>query len=101
MPFVDRHIHIIAPKILLCVGSVACKSLLRTQSSISELQRKQLVYHNPLERNPGSNPIPTFAFYHPAYLLRSPGQKRVVWKHMLRMKAFLLEYAGELCAHIV
>lgn len=86
LPFVDEHIQIVAPKIVVCVGAVACKSLLRTTQSISALQQTNLMYHNPL----GGKPIPTFAFYHPAYLLRSPGQKRVVWRNMLRMKTFLM-----------
>ena len=86
LPFVDEHIRIIQPKLLVCVGAVACKSLLRTMQSISALQQMNLTYQNPL----GGEPIPTFAFYHPAYLLRSPGQKRVVWRNMLRMKTFLM-----------
>lgn len=93
LPFVDRHIQIINPKILLCVGAVACKALLRSHDNVSVLQNSNLTYVSPIDQRS----IPAFAFYHPAYLLRSPGQKRTVWRHMLRMKAFLLarsEYAG-------
>ncbi|WP_165780624.1 uracil-DNA glycosylase [Holospora curviuscula] len=99
LPFVDRHIQIIKPKILLCVGSVACRALLRTQRNISVLQKSDLTYINPLNQDS----IPVFAFYHPAYLLRSPGQKRVVWYHMLRMKRRLLETPEyrELCTNII
>ncbi|ETZ07003.1 uracil-DNA glycosylase, family 4 [Holospora obtusa F1] len=87
LPFVDRHIQIICPKILLCVGAVACKALLRKQKNISILQNSDLSYVSPID----FRSIPVFAFYHPAYLLRSPGQKRIVWRHMLRMKAFLMK----------
>ena len=99
LPFVERHIQIIKPKILVCMGAVACKALLRTQSNISTLQNSALTYPVPVNQEL----IPVFAFYHPAYLLRSPAQKRVVWRHMLRMKALLLEkadYEG-LCNRII
>lgn len=90
LPFVERHIRIIAPKILLLVGSVACKALMRSTEGITLLQTKNLLYTQSLSANPKESlEIPAFAIYHPAYLLRSPNQKRVAWHQLLRLKKAL------------
>lgn len=85
LPFIERHISIIMPKVLVCIGGVACKSLLRSNDTIASLQGKPLLYTSSYL----SKPIQTFAIYHPAYLLRSPSQKRVAWQQLLKIKAFL------------
>ena len=84
LPFVERHIAMIAPKILVCVGAVASKALLRTGSSMSALHLPSvsITYHSSY----GLGPIAAFALYHPAYLLRSPGQKRIAWAQLLRIR---------------
>jgi uracil-DNA glycosylase family 4 len=87
LPFVERHIGIINPKLLICVGGVAYKSLTRSNASMTSVQGKIFDYACPyLPR-----PIKAMALYHPAYLLRSPGQKRTAWHQLLRIKAFLQE----------
>lgn len=88
LPFIERHIHIIKPKILICLGGVATKSLLRTTQSITSMQGKTMAYTlgDPLLE---PSVIPAFALYHPAYLLRSPGQKRTAWHQLLAIKHLL------------
>lgn len=78
-PFVERHIELVAPKILILVGGVSAKTILNTSTGIMKLRGKwQNFKTENLEQ-----PIKTIATYHPAFLLRSPGQKAAVWKDLL------------------
>lgn len=73
-PYLDRQIALVRPKIILAVGRIAAQQLLASDSPIGRM-RGQL-YHV------GPENIPTVVTYHPAYLLRSPGQKRKVWEDL-------------------
>ncbi|HCI48865.1 MAG: hypothetical protein A2977_03205 [Alphaproteobacteria bacterium RIFCSPLOWO2_01_FULL_45_8] len=84
-PFIERHIELINPKVLILVGGTAVKTLLKTNEGISKLRGKWLEY-----KSDGlAHPIPTMAIYHPAYLLRSPGKKKDVWMDLLKIKEAL------------
>ncbi len=83
LPFIERHIALVKPKILILCGGVSAKALLGTDESISRLRRRWHDYA-PLTPDIGiERPIPAIATYHPAYLLRTPSQKRAVWQDML------------------
>jgi uracil-DNA glycosylase len=85
LPCVERHIYLIQPRVLVCVGATAARTLLRSGLGISKLQGQFTPYKNPyMEKT-----IPCFSLFHPAYLLRSPGQKSVTWRNLLILKAFL------------
>ena len=71
LPFLERHITLAAPQILLLVGGLAASAVLTGHEGIMKLRGKWLEYSAGL-----SQPIPTIATFHPAYLLRSPAQKR-------------------------
>ncbi len=73
-PFLRRQIQLVAPRVILAVGRIAAQSLLKTGTPIGRLrgQRHQL---------PESQ-IPVVVTYHPAYLLRSPQQKRRAWEDL-------------------
>lgn len=86
LPFVERHISLVHPKILVLVGAVACKALLRTTQGISVLQGKQLFYESPYL----AEPLLAFPLYHPAYLLRSPGQKRATWRRLIALRDIVI-----------
>ncbi|MDE3038762.1 MAG: uracil-DNA glycosylase, partial [Pseudomonadota bacterium] len=58
---------------------------LSKDTSISRLRGKLYDYTNPYL----AAPVPTLVTYHPSYLLRSPGQKRLAWADMLMVKEFL------------
>jgi len=96
MPFIERHISLIAPKLIVFVGGVACKALLRTSRGISHFQGTELEYQNPYL----SKSIPGFALYHPSYLLRSPAHKKDAWKTLQIIREWLkrhcLAYVPEL-----
>ncbi len=79
MPYVEAHVSFIKPKVLLLLGSIAVKSLLNTSEGISRLRGKKNIYKN-------IDVIPTF---HPAYLLRSPGQKALAFRDFISLKKLL------------
>jgi len=84
-PFVERHIELIAPKVLVLVGAAAAQGLLQTTEGITRLRGRWFEY-----RSPGlPGPIPTLPIFHPAYLLRQPAQKRETWRDLLKLKARL------------
>jgi len=90
LPFIERHIALAAPKVLILCGGVSAKGLLGSGESISKLRGKFHDYH-PLTDGVSSNssPIPAIATYHPAYLLRTPSQKKFVWADMLMLRDHL------------
>lgn len=84
-PFVQKHVALIAPKILVFAGGVASTAMLKREQSVSRLRGKFYDYENPFL----AKPLPCMVFFHPAYLLRSPAQKRLAWSDLLKIKAWL------------
>ena len=86
LPFIERHIQLIKPEILIFCGGVAAKGLLGSADSVSKLRK---TWHNYLPQNTdiaeNIKPIPAIATYHPAYLLRTPVQKKAVWYDILTL----------------
>jgi uracil-DNA glycosylase family 4 len=87
VPFIQRHIELISPDYLIMVGGTSAKTLLDTKDGIMRLRGKWREY----KTDGLDHPIKTMAIFHPAYLLRSPGQKREVWKDLLVIKNSLLK----------
>ncbi len=89
LPFIERHIQLVKPKVLILCGGVAAKALLGQDKSISKLRN---CWHDyvPVTRGLGDDvePIPAIATYHPSYLLRTPRQKKLVWADMLALQNF-------------
>jgi uracil-DNA glycosylase len=73
-PFLADKLAVIQPKVILALGSVATQALLRTKEPIGKLRGRMHPYGNAVL-------IPTF---HPAFLLRNPGQdyKRMAWEDL-------------------
>ena len=92
LPFIERHIQLAQPKLIILCGGVSAKSLLGSGDSISRLRKR---WHDYLPQTPelreGASAIPAIATYHPAYLLRTPAQKKAVWADMLSVKQRLAE----------
>ena len=78
-PFLFRQLEVISPKVIVCLGAVAAKTLLRTNRGISQFRGQWLDYR-------GSKLMST---YHPAYLLRNPNAKGEVWKDLQKVMAVL------------
>lgn len=85
LPFIERHIQLIKPEILILCGGVAAKGLLNSSSSISRL-RKSWHDYKPQTESVGDFSCPAIATYHPSYLLRTPVQKKAVWADMLMIQ---------------
>ncbi|HEX7698510.1 MAG TPA: uracil-DNA glycosylase [Candidatus Acidoferrum sp.] len=78
-PFLLRQIDTIAPKVIVCLGAVAAKTLLQTNRGISQFRGEWLEFHG----------RKLLATYHPAYLLRNPAAKSEVWKDLQKVMAVL------------
>jgi DNA polymerase len=79
MPYVLKHISLIHPKLIVLLGGVAVKAILETNSPISHLRGSK-------SKVMGIDAIATF---HPAYLLRSPGQKAAVFRDFIAIKKIM------------
>jgi uracil-DNA glycosylase family 4 len=86
-PFVERLIELVGPEFLVALGGAAAKSLLARNESVGKLRGKWFPYSTP--RLP--RPVQATAIYHPAYLLRSPAQKRAAWRDLLAIKKKLAD----------
>jgi uracil-DNA glycosylase family 4 len=87
LPFVERHIELVDPDVLILLGGSSASALLARHEGIGKLRGKWHEYETPGL----SRPLPTFATFNPAYLLGSPTQKRDAWKDLLAIKAKLTE----------
>jgi DNA polymerase len=84
LPFTERHIALIKPKLLVLLGGVAAKSILRTKEGITRIRGRWVDYTPPLGSGL-TEPIPCLPIYHPAYLLRQPAAKRQAWNDVLTL----------------
>ena len=84
-PFVERHVVLVRPKVLVFVGAIAAKTLLDRSEGISRLRGRWFDY----TAAGHDAPFQATAIFHPAYLLRRPGQKRETWRDLLAIKARL------------
>lgn len=78
-PFLLRQLDVIGPKVIVCLGAVAAKTLLKTNRGISHFRGQWLDYRS----------SKLMATYHPAYLLRNPNAKPEVWKDLQKVMAVL------------
>jgi uracil-DNA glycosylase family 4 len=83
LPFIQRHIEIMQPAVIILAGGVAAKALLQTNQGITRLRGRWLDYTLPGLKAP----VPLLPMFHPAYLLRSPQQKGLAWADLLKLKA--------------
>lgn len=74
LPYLERQIALLKPSIMLAVGSVAAQNLLATDVPVGRLRGHVHAF--------GNARTPVVVTYHPAYLLRSPGEKRKVWEDL-------------------
>jgi uracil-DNA glycosylase family 4 len=77
LPFLHRHIELVQPKVLVLLGAVSVRHLLGTTEGIMRTRGRWLVYQT---ENQAVAAMPTL---HPAYLLRQPSAKRLVWRDLL------------------
>jgi uracil-DNA glycosylase len=71
LPYLERQIALLKPKIMLAVGRIAAQNLLRTEKTLGALRQQVHRF--------GVSQVPLVVTYHPAYLLRTPTEKRKAW----------------------
>lgn len=83
MPFLRAQLRVVAPEVVLVLGSVACRAVFQTTSGVTRLrgQWTELAWDGGRARA-----MPTF---HPAYLLRNPADKRKTFEDLLLVKQAL------------
>jgi uracil-DNA glycosylase family 4 len=81
LPYLHRQIELIAPRLMVAVGRIAAQNLLATDTPIGKLRGAVHRF--------GPRATPLIVTYHPAYLLRSPGEKRKAWIDLKFVRAEL------------
>ena len=81
--YLERQIEMIKPRLVLAVGRIAAQQLLHTDSPLGRLRGRAHSLHN--------GQVPLVVTYHPAYLLRSPSQKRKVWEDLCLARQIVQE----------
>jgi uracil-DNA glycosylase len=77
LPFITRQIELADPELLVCLGLPSAQTLLGVKTGITRARGSWFTYPRENGRT-----IPALAMLHPAYLLRSPSQKRLAWADM-------------------
>ncbi len=85
--YLQQQIALIQPRLILAVGRIAAQGLLQTTTAVGRLRSKTHYY--------GEQEIPLIVTYHPAYLLRSPLEKRKVWQDLQYAMSVYNESIGE------
>ena len=86
MPFIEKHIALVKPKILILSGGVAAKSLLASAQGITKLRGTWHSYTPQTNGiDIGDTHIDSLPTYHPSYLLRNPAQKKAAWLDLLKL----------------
>jgi DNA polymerase len=86
LPFLRNQIALLEPKIMLAVGRIAAQNLLATDAPLARLRGK--LHHF------GEAHTPLVITYHPAYLLRTPSDKRKAWEDLKFARATFQRLAG-------
>jgi uracil-DNA glycosylase len=85
LPFIKRQIELADPDILVCLGGPSAAALLGLTEGIRRSRGRWRVYHT------GTREIRAIATFHPAYLLRTPLEKRFAWRDFQAIRAALAE----------
>jgi DNA polymerase len=85
LPFILRQIELANPDVLVCLGGPAAQALLGVSEGIKRTRGRWFSFHT------GTREIRAVATFHPAYLLRSPLEKRLAWRDFVSIKKALSE----------
>jgi DNA polymerase len=83
LPFILRQIELANPDVLVCLGGPSSQTLLGVKEGIKRTRGRWFNFHT------GTREIRAIATFHPAYLLRSPLEKRFAWRDFLAIKKAL------------
>jgi uracil-DNA glycosylase len=88
LPFIERHIALKKPDLLVLAGALSAQSLLGTETPITRLRGRWADYAlRDAAGEPTGATIPALPIFHPSYLLLRPGEKRLAWQDMLSLSA--------------
>jgi uracil-DNA glycosylase len=85
LPFIKRQIELANPDILVCLGGPSAAALLGLTEGIRRFRGRWCAYHT------GTREIRAIATFHPAYLLRTPLEKRFAWRDFQAVKTALAQ----------
>jgi uracil-DNA glycosylase len=88
LPFIQRQIELVDPDVLVCLGKPSTAALLGISDGIRKTRGRWFVYQT------GKREIRAIATFHPAYLLRSPLEKRFSWRDFLAIRKALAPAAS-------
>ncbi|MBK1727414.1 uracil-DNA glycosylase [Halorhodospira neutriphila] len=80
-PYLRRQLELLQPRAIAALGRVAAQQLLETSTPLGKLRGRAHTY--------ADTGIPVWVTYHPAYLLRSPGEKAKAWQDLKRIRGAL------------
>jgi len=83
LPFILRQIELVDPDILVCMGNPSAQTLLGLKDGITKTRGRWFTFDT------GKREIRAMPTFHPAFLLRSPLQKRFAWRDFLAIKKAL------------
>ncbi|MDR6952785.1 DNA polymerase [Ancylobacter sp. 3268] len=89
LPFIRRQIELVNPDVLVCLGNPSTQTLLGSKDGITKARGRWMEYDT------GTRRIAALATFHPAYLLRTPLGKRMVWRDLLAIERKLAETKPE------
>ena len=87
MPFIQRHIEIIKPLIIILLGEISAKTILSSQLNLDKIRGK---WHQYQSINL-INSISVIATYNPSHLLKSINDKKKAWEDLKNIKKFIIE----------
>jgi uracil-DNA glycosylase family 4 len=88
-PFLERQVELLKPTVIVFLGGIAARGLLGVKEGVTKLRGRRFVY-----TAADGTRIPAMVTFHPAFLLRQPGQKRFAWRDLLALRQRLDEAAG-------
>lgn len=86
-PFLERHIELFDPKIIILIGATAMGALIETKETISNLRGKIIDY----KLNFMDSKVKILTIFHPSFLMRQPLKKKIAWLDMQSLKKFTNE----------
>lgn len=84
-PFVEKHIALMQPKLIVLMGATAMVDLLKLSDPISKMRGRFFDYQNQYL----TQAIKATVLFHPSYLMRQSSKKKIVWQDLLMIKDFL------------
>jgi uracil-DNA glycosylase len=82
--FLERQIELLRPKVIVFLGGASARGLLGVKEGVTKLRGRRFVH-----TTADGTRIPAMVTFHPAFLLRQPGQKRFAWRDLLTLRRWL------------